>query len=29
MRYEIIVAPEAAESYDALSAYHRAEVPFL
>jgi mRNA-degrading endonuclease RelE of RelBE toxin-antitoxin system len=26
MRYEVIVAPEAAESYDALSAYRRAEV---
>jgi mRNA-degrading endonuclease RelE of RelBE toxin-antitoxin system len=26
MRYEIIVAPEAAESYDALPAYRRAEV---
>src|SRR5262245_6635642 len=26
MRYEIIVAPEAAVSYDALPAYRRAEV---
>ena len=26
MRYEIIVAPEAAESYEALGAYRRAEV---
>ena len=26
MRYEIIVAPEAVESYEALEAYRRAEV---
>jgi mRNA-degrading endonuclease RelE of RelBE toxin-antitoxin system len=26
MRYEIIVAPEAAVSYNSLPAYHRAEV---